>query len=310
MYGHLARTDRDAKITQEQKDLAASLQNALEESMLNVAREAFECTGIRKFCLAGGVTLNCNANSRIANADFCDELFVQPAASDGGVALGAALEAASRVEPGPVGEKMETAYWGPGYSDSEIEQVLKDAKVRYEKHHNIEEVTARLVAGGNIVGWFQGRMEIGPRALCNRSILADPSVHGIQDRVNQVKHRELWRPFAPVVTEEDGAKYFEHYRVSPFMLLTFYVKGEFQKRLSGITHVDGSSRIQTVNAKQNPRMYKVLKEFEKLKGMPVLMNTSFNDVGEPIVCTPKDALKCFYGTGFDALVMGTFLVKK
>ena len=125
-----------------------------------------------------------------------------------------------------------------------------------------------------------------------------------------MKHRELWRPFAPVVTEEDGAKYFEHYRVSPFMLLTFYVKGEFQKRLSGITHVDGSSRIQTVNAKQNPRMYKVLKEFEKLKGMPVLMNTSFNDVGEPIVCTPKDALKCFYGTGFDALVMGTFLVKK
>ncbi len=308
-FGHLKREERDEPITQDQKDLAASLQHALEEAIANLAREAYQHSGIRNFCLAGGVALNCNTNSRIAESDFCDNLFVQPAASDGGVSIGAALEAAARSGE-KAHETMETAYWGPGYTDAEIEHVLKDAKVKYEKRPDLEEATAELLAEGKIVGWFQGRLEIGPRALGNRSILADPTVPGMNDRVNTVKHREKWRPFAPVVLEEEGRTYFEKYRTSPFMLLTFMVRPEYREKLPAITHVDGSSRIQTVNRKQNERIYKVLEAFKKKKGVAVLMNTSFNDKDEPIVCSPKDALKCFYGTSLDALVMGSFLVRK
>lgn len=310
LYPELERKDPAEPLTQEQKDLAASLQAALEESVVNLAREAHRYSGIKKFCLAGGVALNCNMNSRIAAEPFCDELFVQPGANDGGAAMGAALEAAS-IHDRPINFKMEHAYWGPSFSDSEVEKLLKNAKVQYERHDAIEEKTAKLLAQGKIVGWFQGRMELGPRALCNRSILADPTKKDMNDIVNNlVKHREPWRPFAPTVTEESGARYFEGYRRSPFMLLTFYVKQEFRSRLPAITHIDGSSRIQTVNQAQNPKIYKVLQEFEKIKGVPILLNTSFNDKDEPIVCTPRDALRCFSSTGLDALVMGNFLVRK
>lgn len=310
LYGQLERQDRYAPLTQEHKDLSASLQKALEDSIYNLAAEAFRHTGIRNFCLAGGVALNCNTNSKIQSADFCDNIFIQPAANDGGAALGAAMEAASNFDR-PVNFSMEHAYWGPGFDNNAIEKILKEAKAPYTFHENIESATADLLAAGKIVGWFQGRMEIGPRALCNRSILVDPSVPGMNDKVNQmVKHRETWRPFAPVVAEEDGAKYFEKYVKSPFMLLTFYVKPEMRSRLPAVTHVDGSARIQTINADQNPRFYKLLKEFEKRRGLTVLMNTSFNDKDEPIVATPKDALRCFYGTGFDALAIGNFIVLK
>lgn len=309
LYRSLERKNAEP-LTEEHKDFAASIQGALETSILNLAREAYEASGIRKFCLAGGVALNCNTNSRLLASDFCDDLFVQPASNDGGVALGAALEAASIVGV-PINEKMEHAYWGPGFSNEEIEAFLKEAKVPYEFHEDIESAAADILASGKIIGWFEGRMELGPRALCNRSIMADPSVVGMNDRVNRsIKHREPWRPFAPVVTEDDVHQYFDESMRSPFMLLTFYVKESRRELLPAITHVDGSSRIQTINRDQNPRCYRLLKEFEKRKGFPVLMNTSFNDKNEPIVATPKDALRCFYSTGLDALVMGNFLVIK
>ena len=310
LYPTLERTNAKEPLSQEHKDLAASLQKALEESLVNLAREAYEWSGSKNFCLAGGVALNCNANSRIRGEDFCDELFVQPGANDGGAALGAALEAAARYDR-PINFRMEHAYWGPSFADSEIERLLQEAKVRYERHDDIEKETAKLLADGKIVGWFQGRMELGPRALGNRSILADPTVAGQNDIVNErVKHREPWRPFAPVVTEESGAKYFDDFRASPFMLLTFYVKKEWRKCLPAITHVDGSSRIQTVTEAQNRPLYRLLKEFEKRKGVPVLLNTSFNDKDEPIVCTPRDALRCYFSPGLDALVMGNFILTK
>lgn len=310
-FAELARKNPEEPLTEAHQNLAASLQLALEESLLNIAREAYDFNGIRRFCLAGGVALNCNTNSRILNSGFCDEIFIQPAAHDGGIAMGAALEAAAEVEKSPVLFQMDTAYWGPQYSDGEIEFLLKETKIPYEYHEDIERVVSRLLAEGSIVGWLQGRMELGPRALCNRSILADPTVKGMNDRINvEVKHREPWRPFAPVVTEEDGSKYFDYYAKSPFMLLTFDVKYEWRHKLPAITHVDGSSRIQTLNERQNPRVYTLLREFEKLRGVPVLVNTSFNDAGEPIVESPKDALRCFFSTGLDALVMGNYLVQK
>ncbi len=307
-YPHLAR-GKDDPITEEHKNLAASLQHSLEESIVNLAREAFDKTGIKKFCMAGGVALNCNTNSRISQESFCDGIFVQPASNDSGVALGAALFAAARVEK-ELSFPPQIAYLGPSFGDAEIEKLLKESNLSYEHSENIEKTAARLLAEGNIIGWFQGRMEIGPRALCNRSVLADPSVPGMNDRVNGVKHREIWRPFAPVTTLEDGGKFFEDFKESPFMLLTYFVKKEWRSKLPAITHIDGSSRIQTVTKIQNERAYKLLREFEAIKGFPVLLNTSFNDAGEPIICTPKDAVRCFMSTPMDALCLGNFVLRK
>lgn len=313
IYGHLERKSSSTEITVEHKNLAASLQNALEEGIVNLAREAYQKTGIKNFALAGGVALNCNTNSRILSQEFCDDIFIQPASNDGGISLGAALEAMFIVGDGAHID-FDNAYLGPQYSNEEIEKVLKEAKVSYKKSDNIERETAELVASGKMVGWFQGRMEIGPRALGNRSILANPCIKDIADKVNvNIKHREVWRPFAPSVVAEDVTKYFEgveKVKESPFMLHTFFVREQFRDKLPSITHVDGSSRIQTVTQNQNPRYYKYLKELEKITGYPITLNTSFNDAGEPIVCTPRDALRCYFSTGFDALVIGDFLLQK
>jgi len=312
LYGHLERGRYD-EITQEHKNLAASLQHALEKSVVALAEEAYKYSGIRNFALAGGVTLNCNMNSLILEQDFCDDLFIQPAAHDGGIALGAALAVGGEVEE-VQSKELKHAYWGPRFSDNEIEQLLKESKLKYTKHKNIEEVVAKLVADGNIVGWFQGRMEMGPRALGNRSILSNPMIKDMDKRVNQeVKHREVWRPFAPSVVEESASKYFkgvDKAKSSPFMLHTFYVQDSFKKKFPAITHVDGSSRIQTVRKDQNRKYYKLLREVEKHTGHSMVMNTSFNDNGEPIVCTPKDALKCYSATGLDAVALGSYLLKK
>lgn len=313
LYGEFERKDSKAPLTQEHKDLAASLQHALENSLVNLAREAFEFNGVRNFALAGGVALNCNTNTRILLEDFCDELFLQPAAHDGGIALGAALYASATHGQVPT-EKLIHAYYGPGFSNESIEKLLKNAKVKYQYYEHIEPVTAQHIAGGKIVAWFQGRMEMGPRALGNRSILADPTVAGINDKINEhVKHREVWRPFAPSIIEESAPKYFEGVdkaKESPFMLHTFYVKEAYKNEFPAITHVDGSSRIQTVRKEQNERYYNLMKEIEKLNGHPIVLDTSFNDKGEPIVCTPQDAIRCFYGTGIDVLVIGNFVLEK
>ena len=313
MYPHVERKRKDS-IDQIHKDFAASLQKALEDSIVNLAREAYEYSGICNFTLAGGVALNCNTNTKLLEQDFVDNIFIQPAANDGGAALGAALEVAARF-----GEsadfKMEHAYWGPEFNNDEIETALIDAKTEYEQVDNPAQVAAKLVREGELLCWFQGAAELGPRALGNRSIIGDPTRKGIDDKINKyVKHREQWRPFAPSVAEEDVHKYFKIVKSkessSPYMLHVFYVRDKHLDKLPSITHIDGSSRIQTVRKDQNPRYYELIKEFEKLSGYSIVLNTSFNDAGEPIVTTPKDALRCFFGTGLDVMVIGNFLVRK
>ena len=313
LYGQYKRKSSTEPLTQDHKDLAASLQKALEDSLVNLAREAFSHSGIKNFALAGGVALNCNTNSRILLEDFCDDLFLQPAAHDGGIALGAALFASAQYDIVPT-EKLIHAYYGPGFENTEIEKLLKNAKLHYTFHEDIEAVAARYITDGKIVAWFQGRMEMGPRALGNRSILGDPTLKGINDKINEdVKHREVWRPFAPSVIEEAASTYFEgvsKVEESPFMLHTFYVKKEFANTFPAITHVDGSSRIQTVRKDQNERYYNLMKEIEKINGHPIVLDTSFNDKGEPIICTPQEAVKCFYSTGIDVLVIGNYVLQK
>ncbi|MCB0369026.1 MAG: hypothetical protein KDD45_06120 [Bdellovibrionales bacterium] len=307
------KREKSDPITVDHKNLAASLQKALEDSIASLAKEAYDYNKIENFAFAGGVTLNCNTNTKVLLEDFCKDLFVQPAANDGGLALGAALYASA--ESGEVmNERMPNAYYGPGYTNEEIEKILKNSKLKYTHHSDIEAVVAKLLTEGNIVSWFQGRMEVGPRALGNRSIIADPTIEGISDKINEdVKHREVWRPFAPSVAAEVASKYFEGVDKtgeSPFMLHTFYVRDEYRGMFPAITHVDGSSRIQTVRPDQNKRYHTLLKEIEKLNGHAMVLNTSFNDKGEPIVCTPQDAIRCYSATGIDALAIGNFLLKK
>ena len=313
LYKNLQRKNNKEVLNEDHKNLAASLQKALEQSIVNLAKEAYEYSKIKNFCLAGGVTLNCNTNSEILKQDFCDNIFIQPAAHDGGIPLGAALEASAKFDQA-TNFKLNHAYWGPEFSNEEIESVLKGAKIKYSLESNVIAKTAQLMKQGKMVAWFQGRMEIGPRALGNRSILADPTIEGINDKINKyVKHRESWRPFAPSVTEENASQYFwgvDKAVASPFMLHTFFVKKEYRSTFPAITHVDGSSRIQTVNKSQNGRYHALLKEMEKMGGYPIVLNTSFNDQGEPIICTPKDAVRCFFATGLDALVIGDYLVEK
>lgn len=313
LYAEHERKDGKAPLTDTHKDLAASLQHALEDAYVNLGKDAFAKTGIRNFALAGGVALNCNSNSKLLEQDFTDAVFIQPGANDGGVALGAALEAMHQVGDGDFVD-FPNAYWGPSYDADSIEKLLKGAKVTYRKSDDVARDAARFIKDGKIVGWFQGRSEIGPRALGNRSILANPQIHGMNDKINNdVKHREVWRPFAPSLTAESAATYFEGLpkaKESPYMLHTFYVKKEYRDIFPSITHIDGSARIQTVSKAQNPRFHELLTAVGKETGHPMVLNTSFNDVGEPIVCSAFDALRCFYSTGIDVLALGDFILEK
>lgn len=205
---------------------------------------------------------------------------------------------------------MDHAYWGPQYSDEQIEDFLRWAKISYKKMENVARETAQILATDKIIGWYQGRMEFGPRALGSRSILASPIHASMQARLNEVKDREDFRPVAPVVPEEDAAEWFEKAAHSPFMLFVYNVKPKKESKIPAVRHVDGTARIQTVSEKQNPLYYALLKEFKKLTGVPVLINTSFNTLGKPIVCTPRDAVECFWSSPFDVLVIGSFLLQK
>ncbi|HYD92911.1 MAG TPA: carbamoyltransferase C-terminal domain-containing protein [Candidatus Paceibacterota bacterium] len=313
LYGSYERKLETEPLTQDHKDLAASLQHALEEAFVHLGEDAYKRTGLRTFALAGGVTLNCNSNSRLLLSEFVDAVFIQPAAHDGGVALGAALEAMHRVGDGDF-VSFPNAYWGPSYDNDSVEKLLTSAKVSYRKSEHIAADVARLIKDGKIVGWFQGRSEIGPRALGNRSILANPQIPGMNDKINNdVKHREVWRPFAPSLTVESAATYFEGLpkaKESPYMLQTFYVKKAYRSTFPAITHIDGSARIQTVSKEQNPRFHELLTEVGKATGHPMVLNTSFNDKGEPIVCSAFDALRCYFSTGIDALALGDYLLEK
>jgi carbamoyltransferase len=318
-------------------DVARSIQSVTEEVMLRLARHAREVTGLKNLCLAGGVALNCVANGIIFREKIFDRIWIQPAAGDAGGALGAALAAWH----GSVNDRGETrmarstddmqgALLGPEFSAAEIETVLKSHHAVYERL--MDEVllarTVELLQQEKVIGWVQGRMEFGPRALGNRSILGDARSPRMQSVMNlRVKFRESFRPFAPVVRRERVADYFELDEESPYMLLVAPVRKhlctaasatsmgldrirEARSNIPAVTHVDYSARIQTVTCEQNPRLHALLEKFEQATGCGVLVNTSFNVRGEPIVCTPDDAYRCFVNTEMDYLVIGNFLLER
>jgi carbamoyltransferase len=302
---------RHEEFTSHQFNIAHSLQHVIEESMLELTGWLQKETGEENLCLAGGVALNCVANARLRDRGAFKNIWVQPASGDDGTALGAALWVDARERKAT--ERtfvMDHCYWGPEYTDQEIEKSLKLWKVPYRKLENIAEETADILAQNKIIGWYQGRMEFGPRALGSRSILASPISPDMQARLNEVKDREDFRPVAPVVLEEEAGNWFEGANYSPFMLFIYDVKPEKADQIPAVRHTDGTARIQTVNEHQHKNYYDLLKAFQRKTGVPVLVNTSFNTLSKPIVCTPRDAVECFWTSPFDALVIGSFVIEK
>ncbi|MGH9675925.1 MAG: carbamoyltransferase family protein, partial [Candidatus Acidiferrum sp.] len=301
----------ESDIEDRHKNVAFAVQEACEIAMMNVVKLAIEKTKCRNVCLAGGVALNSKANGKIVASGLVEKFFVQPAASDDGVALGAAL-APYLDKGGKLPSKpMRHAYYGPSFDDVAIETALRTYKLRYTRLTDPAVTAAELLSQGKILGWFQGRMEFGPRALGNRSILADPRDPEMNTKVNNaVKFREWWRPFAPSFKKEAAGEYLESATDSPFMILTAQVRLEKRSVIPSVTHVDGSARPQTVEKEINPLYWRLIDEFGKRTGVPVVMNTSFNLRGEAIVHTPTDAIRTFFSSGMDALVIGSFLVEK
>jgi len=293
-------------------DLAASAQAVLEDVVLAQAEEAKRLTGAKNLVISGGVALNCTANGKIMDAGLFDDMFIPPCTHDGGLCLGNAYYVRHQIQGKPRDFVLKTARLGPSFTDAEIEAALKAAKADYTRHDDIEAKTADLLAAGRIVAWFQEGSEFGPRALGSRSILAEPTNPEMKEIINRwVKHREDFRPFAPSCALDELKTYFDfRYNDSPFMLFICKVKEAWRAKLPAITHTDGTARVQTVTSAENPRYYQLMMEFKKRKGVACVLNTSFNVMGEPIVNTPEEAIRCFFGTGLDDLVMGSFLVSK
>jgi len=299
-------------MTEREFDIAASVQKVCEEVVLRMVRYIHRETGLTNLCMAGGVALNCVANGRVIRETPIKDLFVQPAAGDAGGAVGVAHYLYNTLEKKPRGRPWAHAYLGPEYRDEEIAQYLEANGIPHRRLPRAEllSTTARLIAEGNVIGWFQGRMEFGPRALGGRSILADPRDPKMRDTLNiKIKFREGFRPFAPSVLEDKAAEWFDIGCESPYMLLVAQVR-EGKRVIPSVTHVDGSARLQTVTREQNALYYDLIAEFEKITGVPIIINTSFNVRGEPIVCTPHDAYLCFMRTNMDQLVLGPFLLDK
>ena len=319
-------------------DLAASVQKVTEDIVVQLAKGIAKETGERNLCLAGGVALNCVANGILLREKIFDNIWIQPAAGDAGGALGAALSVWHLNNQGErkissIGDAMKGSYLGPVFSDIEIEEELKSCGAVFKKYSEDELIknVASALANEKAVGWMQGRMEFGPRALGGRSIIADPRSPKMQKQLNlKVKYRESFRPFAPSVLREDVGEWFEHYIDSPYMLLVADVQKDKRRTMTveekalfgieklnvsrssvpAITHIDYSARIQTVHKDTNPLYHALISNFKNMTGCPLIVNTSFNVRGEPIVCTPKDAFKCFMGTDLDVLALGNFLLIK
>jgi carbamoyltransferase len=328
----------ESEITQREMDIAASVQEVTETIMLRMAEYAIKTTGCRNLCLAGGVALNCVGNGKLLRSGIADNIWIQPAAGDAGGAVGAAYVAYHHYfgkdrapQPEAGDDHMQGSYLGPAFSEEEIAGFLSKQGIKARRMDDAElyDETATALAGEEVVGWFQGRMEFGPRALGARSILGDPRSENMQKTLNlKIKFRESFRPFAPSVLAEEVSDWFELEEESPYMLLVADVaesrshqqkgsarKGfdqlyEIRSEIPAVTHVDGSARVQTVNGRHNPAYYRLIKTFYEKTGCPVLINTSFNVRGEPIVCTPEDAYRCFMRTNMDRLVLGPFMLLK
>ncbi|GJH04548.1 carbamoyltransferase C-terminal domain-containing protein [Paraburkholderia terrae] len=306
-----APRERGGPLEQHHFDIAHSLQCVLEETVLHLARWLHQQTGLTRLCMAGGVALNCVMNSKVRDLGPFDEVWVQPAAGDAGTALGAALWTDYRERgDGTRHWTMEHAYLGPAYDDDEIERFLHWSKIPYRRAHDVVNETADMLAANKVIGWYQGRTEFGPRALGARSILASPIDPGMQARLNEIKDREDFRPVAPVVMEEHAAHWFVDAQRAPFMLFVFDVRDDLAGRIPAVRHVDGTARVQTVNRAQHPLYYDLLDAFRERTGVPVLVNTSFNTRGEPMVNSPRDAVESFWTSPLDALVIGSFIIEK
>jgi carbamoyltransferase len=297
------------------KDVAWRVQDDTEKLLIERAVWLREKTGAKNLCLAGGVALNCVANGRILREAGFDNIWVQPAAGDDGIAIGCAYYGYLEILKKPRSFVMQHAYLGRDYTDEEVRSALEQPLIRLQtrvaESSDICRDSAKLLSEGRVFAWFQGRSEFGPRSLGNRSILADPRRAEMKDTLNRrVKHRQSFRPFAPVVLAERAGEIFEGDGESPYMLLVKHVRREWQDKIPAIVHVDGTARVQTIREDQNPRLYRLIKEFEALTGVPVLLNTSLNVKGEPIVETPGDAIACFLGTGIDCLAIHDHLVTK
>lgn len=291
------------------KDFAASVQGKLEDCLLNLVKTAINKTGINNICFSGGVALNCVANGKIEALEDVNDIFIQPASNDAGTAIGAAAEISARL--GYKIEKEIDIYKGPSFNNESVEIVLKNLGIKSRVSKNLLDDVTDFIVDGKIVGWFQGKMEYGPRALGNRSILANPNIEGINYKINEeVKYREIFRPFGASIIEEEASNWFENIKSSPYMLKTYNVIASKQNLIPGAVHVDGSSRPQTVTEIQNSKYYDLISNFNRLTGIPMLLNTSFNIRGESMVCTPYDAIKTFYSSGLDLLVINDFIIKK
>jgi carbamoyltransferase len=297
------------------EDMAWRVQNDTEKVLLNRAIWLRETTGAKNLCIAGGVGLNCVANGLIVREAGFDNVWIQPAAGDDGIAIGCAYYGHCALQKKQRSFVMNDAYLGRPYSDQHVRHAVSKALVKLATtitpRDNICRQTAELLSEGHVLGWFQGRSEFGPRALGNRSILADPRAAEMKEKLNKrVKHRQAFRPFAPIVLAERAKEIFEGDEESPFMLLAKRVRGDWEDKIPAVVHVDGTARVQTVRQETNERLYQLLKEFDARTGVPVLLNTSFNVKGEPIVETPRDALRCFLSTGIDYLVLHDLLIAK
>jgi carbamoyltransferase len=293
-------------------NLAASLQALLEEVVLGLIRKIGEKTGLKDLCVAGGVALNCTMNGKILSETPFERVYIQPASYDAGTSLGAALYVKHQIFGAPRDFVMDHTYWGLDYSREECRAALDAQQLSYRElpDEALADASADLIANGNILGWYQGRFEWGPRALGNRSIVCDPRNPSMKEHLNsRIKHREGFRPFAPSVLEERAGDWFEMADPSPFMLMTCQVKREQQSRVPAITHVDGTARQQTVSKSTNPRYWGLIHAFERKTGVPVVLNTSFNE-NEPVVNTPEEAVACFLRNDMDVLALGPFLVQK
>jgi carbamoyltransferase len=304
-----SRQPEDA-ITEHHRDVAASLQRCLETHLFRLLRRLHEKTDMTNLCIAGGVAYNAVANGLIRQETPFREIYIQPAAGDSGTALGVALHIWNTQLGNPRSFQMRDSYLGPDYSEGQIEAALRALGAPFERRDDVEERAADLLAAGKIVGWFQGRMEFGPRALGNRSILADPRQREIKTILNRrIKHRESFRPFAPAVLDEYVQEWFEAAYPSPFMLMVFKVRPEKREQVPATEHVDHTGRVQSVSREVNPRFWRLIEAFRRRTGIPMVLNTSFNE-NEPIVCSPEDALHCFATTTMDALIIGDFLVTR